>query len=140
MRLIEISSFESWFAGSKVVDKHGRPPCWVSTSYTVAERFVDFHRHETKGRRRVIQYEITRPLTLLKITGRHSLNDLEEYYGVETRDPYQMAEDVCRLRDKNGNRFDGWIIPNNYPDGDDIMLAESNVLSHVKTRNPRPKQ
>ena len=108
-------------------------PCWVTTSIDVAKRFVDWHQHSPKGKRRILQYVTTRPLTLLKIE-RNTMNDLDEYHGVDTRDPHEMADGVLSIRSKNGNRFDGWVISGNYHDGDDIMLGDSGVLSFVKTK------
>ncbi len=104
---------------------HG--PLWVSDSESVAEQFSS--RNGQDGPSRVITFETADDLHLWHITGRDTFDEFEEHTGFDMcGSSGEMAEAVC---DHLG--LDGWIIPNNYMDGADIMLCSDRVLRHVGT-------
>lgn len=103
-------------------------PVWVSRSMEVAKYFATWH--EGDGEPRIAKYTLTRDMKLCLIGGKHDLESLSEYYGVETGDPESMADSFSRIM----SDFDGWIIPTNYPNGDDIMLSDTSHLEYVETK------
>jgi hypothetical protein len=103
-------------------------PCWVTTDLAVAKRFVDYHTHSPKGKRRIIQFTTNRDLRLLYIKNKHSFDEYLEYNHISPYSSEEMAEGVCRLG------WEGWYIKANYgPGGDDIMIGNSNALDYSKT-------
>jgi hypothetical protein len=62
-----------------------------------------------------VQYEIP---NLALIESKRDFDDLAEEAGMEARGTEELV-DLIRV-----SGFDGWIIPNNYPDGADIMILE----------------
>lgn len=108
-------------------------PAWVSDSWEVAHYFTNWHG--AQANLRVIEYRLKTPVKVWKITNRQDLDRLaQRYLGTqagESFDHYELAEAL------DG----GWIIPKNYPTGDDILLSDPSVLEYVATHpvNQRKK-
>ena len=100
-------------------------PGWVSDSIDVAREFTSWNGGSDT---RIIQYQTTSDMTLLLINGRDDLFDLEDQYGIEIDSPREMAEQICQQF-----HSDGWIIPNNYNSGADIMICNSRPLKYMGT-------
>lgn len=96
-------------------------PAWVSTSSYVADEFKNWHSgpHE-----RVLTFEVIEDVDLLEISDKEDFDQILEYFGTE--DYREVAEHLP---------YNGWIIPTNYPNGDDIMLqTPSRHLRYVETK------
>jgi GNAT superfamily N-acetyltransferase/RNA:NAD 2'-phosphotransferase (TPT1/KptA family) len=105
-------------------------PAWFSQSRSVAEQFSTWNGDKKPV---VAEYRTTQPIELVVIHNRRDLDSLCEKYQVfeegSTRD---MADELS-------NYIEGWIIPNNYPDGDDIMIGDASNLEFVQmTKAIRP--
>lgn len=95
-----------------------RGPAFFSDTYGVAKNFVNWHRGGKKPR--VMRFEVTDEIPKLAlIESKEDLEQIAEDLGGEVREDTQSRIDLVRMAG-----FDGWIIPNNYPDGADIMLLE----------------
>lgn len=94
-----------------------RGPAFFGDTYSVAKNFTSWHRGEHP---RVLRFEVTQEIPRLAlIETKEDFDRLAEDLGLEDRgDTESRVEMVC------GAGYDGWIIPNNYPDGADIMLCE----------------
>lgn len=95
-------------------------PSWVSTSVEVAHVFKRRHRGP---RERVLVFQTVRPLKLLMI------EDEEDYVEAileSGADPVndEMSEIAEAFAWHYRGKYDGWIIPHNYPEGDDILLSD----------------
>lgn len=101
-------------------------PAWVTTSESVAQNFVR-NRSNWGGTKRIIKYRLAEDVYLPLIQSRYEMTELAEEHGIcldgveEIRDSIMMSE------------LSGWWIPNNYPDGDDILLKDTSLLDHVST-------
>ena len=111
-------------------------PCWVSTSFEVAQHFMNWHDQEVVDDededdpehtgKRIIEYQTRRMLRLLYVEGRHTFQEIEDRFGYDMQDPHEMAEVACRLG------YDGWYIESNYREGDDTMLCDAATLAFVR--------
>ncbi len=99
-------------------------PFWVSDSPQVAREFIMWN--EGDGSPRIITYQTTRPLKLVLINDRYDFQKLEDSFSIDIYSSGEMAAGVCGLG------TDGWIIPNNYPSGADIMLCSFD-LEYLRT-------
>jgi hypothetical protein len=97
-------------------------PAWFSTSRSVAEHFQSWHG-EDEGKHRLLMFRATRPIRLPRIDGREDLERMEDMFGLQTS---YGAEDIVDSLSQSG--LPGWVIPHNYPDGDDILLAETDSI------------
>jgi hypothetical protein len=99
-------------------------PAWVSTSKSVAAHFAS-RSGGWGGVKRVISYTLADALSLPEITSRADMLELSEEHDIclggaeEIRESFQASE------------LPGWIIPNNYPDGDDILIVDTSLLDYV---------
>lgn len=100
-------------------------PAWFSQSRSVAEEFSTWHDDSfNKAKPIVAEYHTTRPIELVVINNSADLERLREKYGIEEETPREMAEELSR-------HIEGWIIPNNYIDGDDIMVCDATYSVHL---------
>lgn len=91
-------------------------PAFFSDTYSVAKYFVTWHKGKNP---RIIRLGVTDDIPKLAlIESKKDFDDLAEEFGVEAEDT-ESRVDLVRMAG-----FDGWIIPNNYPDGADIMILE----------------
>lgn len=102
-------------------------PFWVTTSLKVAEYFKTWNQHDNDSPK-VFLYKVSRPVKLVTIRSSKEMERLQDEYDLEKSSTIEFAESFCY-------RFtDGWIIPNNYQPGDDIMLCDpSSVLELIET-------
>lgn len=100
-------------------------PAWFSTSESVADNFKTWHG----GRGKVYKYRTIKPIKLPRLDSR---DDFESFcYKFEIGDaPEDIVATILQTD------LPGWIMPNNYPDGDDILLVSSDALEPVKTTEP----
>lgn len=95
-----------------------RGPAFFTDSYSIARDFASWHGD--RGRQRVLRYEVRTDIPKLALVESEAdMNRLADEVGMEpTKDTRGRIEIVSR------HGFDGWIAPNNYPNGADIMLFE----------------
>jgi len=94
-----------------------RGPAFFSDTYSVAKNFVSWHRGRNP---RVLRFEVTEEIPrLVLIESKADFDALAEEKGVESAVDTQSRVDLVRYAG-----YDGWIIPNNYPDGADIMILD----------------
>ena len=104
-------------------------PAWVSNHPAVAQTFVGWHGVSANPKPRVMQYKLDYDVTVILF---RTANDMEQFkasrgYEDEPMDPTELAQLVCSAG------YGGWIIPDNYPQGADIMLCHP-CLTHIKTK------
>lgn len=95
-------------------------PAWFSSDRKVAEHFA-------YGK--VIRvYKVTAPITLPAIMDRRGMDEFCEMFNVEVAGAEAIADAMAQ------SGLPGWIIPNNYTPGDDILLTDGNdiQLDHVE--------
>lgn len=92
-------------------------PAWFSDAKVVADRFKKWHNGP---RLRVLSFWVTDSPKLFLVRARADFDEFEEQHDEELNGcgSEEMAEAVCRVG------YDGWIIPNNYPEGADVMLCD----------------
>lgn len=100
-------------------------PCWISTSHSVAQNFTSWHGGTCP---RVLEYRLNKSLKLALI------ETAEDFAWFDPENDFTDNEERCEAVLEH---FDGWIIPNNYPDGDDIMIGDSSVLEYIATHYPQ---
>ena len=94
-------------------------PFWVSDSLEVAKYFATGYQGGTKPR--LLTYTMTDDVNLIVIRDKEDLDEIDELAGVGG-DPRELADFVCfRLG------YGGWIIPDNYRTGADIMLCHTDI-------------
>jgi hypothetical protein len=102
-----------------------RGPAWVSERRDVAEYFArwwegDTLAHEVgdgTGTPRILTFRVTQTITkLARPRNPRELQALMDELWEESDSPEEMAEATC-------NRYNGWIVPDNYHPGGDIMLC-----------------
>ena len=98
-------------------------PAWVTSSRSVAEWFVN-NRAGWGGQKRIISYLLAEDIELYEINGPGDMQDLAEQFGLELNGTDEIRDSVERAG------LPGWIIPKNYPDGDDILIADTGVLDY----------
>jgi len=108
-------------------------PAWFSTSRSVAEHFQSWHGGKYP---RVLAYRALRPIRLPRIDSREEMEAFGEMFGMESvvegYGAEEMAEDMLK------SSLPGWILPHNYPDGDDILLAASDGIEFTG-EEPEPR-
>lgn len=108
------------------VEDSFRGPAWVTDSPEVARRFAK--RNEfSDPRPRVLEFVLEEDLELRLIRGRADMVELEETHGIS----FAGVEDMRDTVEASG--IPGWFIPNNYPEGADILIVDTTPLRHVKT-------
>ena len=89
-------------------------PAWFSDTVAVADHFKNWHKGPNP---RVIKYRVVAEPNLCIIQYENAIRDLvgddmfEE--GLEVEDLVDAVQDAG---------YDGWFMPDNYPDGADIMI------------------
>ena len=101
-------------------------PAWVSTSEAVARNFV-LNRSGWGGVKRIITYELGEDVSLPVIRSQRAMAQFAEDNGISLNGVEEIRDSLLR------SELPGWWIPNNYPDGDDILLKDTSILDHVKT-------
>jgi hypothetical protein len=106
-------------------EDYGTPtgPAWFSDGIEVAEYFKSWG---SGPRPRILIYRVVRQPNLFKFRNMKALAELicldeEDYVSEENLENYEpgyFVEKICAIG------YDGWIIPDNYPEGADIMICE----------------
>lgn len=102
------------------------PYAWVSTSRSVAEHFAK-RSGGWGGPKRVIEYRLSEDLALHEITSAQQMRNFAEEHDIDLSGVEGMRESA------EVSGIPGWIIPSNYPDGDDILIGETHLLDYVGT-------
>lgn len=91
-------------------------PLWLSESIAVARRFIEWHEeYESEDNSpRILVYEVVRNISVLNIEDDDAFAHLLEIFGVGS---------PCELAQKMIGNFNGWIIPQNYSEGSDILIC-----------------
>jgi hypothetical protein len=93
-------------------------PAFFGDTFSVARNFSTWH--EEGGDPRVLRFEVDKDIpNLALIESGKDFDRIAESLGLEPSGETQDRIDM--VRDAG---FDGWIIPNNYPDGGDILLFD----------------
>lgn len=101
-------------------------PAWLSSSKDVADYFAKRHGG-WGGKRRIITYRLFEDVRLYEILSQADMQMLADEFQISLCGVEEMRESV----DDSG--IPGWVIPNNYPSGDDILLSDVSVLEYVKS-------
>ena len=91
-------------------------PAWFSTDNDVAEKFAGG---------RLLAYRLKSDLKLPLITSASEMDEFAEKFNIDR----MSSEDVRESATKAG--IPGWIIPDNYEPGDDILICDLSVLEPV---------
>lgn len=108
------------FHGTASKEKFRIPkgPAFFSDAFSVGRYFATWHEGPKP---RVIRLEVSDEVPRLAlIEAKEDFDRLAESQGLDSapEDTESRVDLIC------GAVFDGWIIPNNYPEGADIMLCE----------------
>lgn len=131
MRKARIAKGTLLYHGTRVPDRFEpeppNGPAWFSTSIDVARQFVYWHRWGTgRHRPRILVYET--PAVVAGLARIDTKADLERLLG-EDCDHYfgsDMVHDLAAAI--RGRGYAGWLIPDNYNPGDDILILDTDVL------------
>ena len=98
-----------------------RTPAWFSTSESVAEYFESWHGGEGEGQR-ILRFQVVKPIRLPRVDSIEDLDKLSDMFGFpRPQSGMDYADDLARV-------LPGWVIPHQYPDGDDILLASTDGI------------
>lgn len=101
-------------------------PAWVSSSKAVALHFAK--RSNSGGVPRIIEYVLTEDLELPDIYSSREMQDFAEEHGIELGGVDEMRDSIAM------SGLPGWILPHNYPDGDDILIVHTGALEFRSTQ------
>lgn len=102
-------------------------PAWLSSSEMVAKHFAT-RSGGWGGVKRVIEYRLAEDIEVFNILGKSDMRELAEAHGIDLCGVEAMRESV------EASGIPGWVIPYNYPNGDDILLAHPDcLLEYVRT-------
>ncbi len=90
---------------------------WFSRSREVAEYFAN--RYQNGGEPVIHAYRVEEPITLPVIHDKNELDEFSERFYIHLDSP----EDIIDSMRSNGQP--GWIIPDNYHNGDDILNMDT---------------
>lgn len=93
---------------------------WFSRSASVAKHFAE---RSGGPEPKVLVYRMDREMTLPLIGGASDFSSFCEEHGIRPYSAEDMADGVRRAG------LPGWIIPDNYPDGDDVLIVGTSSLS-----------
>jgi len=82
-------------------------------------------RRSLGGSKRVVTYKVATDIQLPVISSARAMQAFAEEHGIRLTG----VEDMRDTADQSG--IPGWIIPNNYPEGDDILLVDTSALDYV---------
>lgn len=103
-------------------------PAWLSTSRSVATHFAK-RSGGYGGKKRVVEYRLAEPVQLHEILSSREMSEFAEEYGISLCGVSEMRESVA------DSGISGWIIPFNYQDGDDVLIADTSALEYVATHH-----
>ena len=106
-------------------------PAWLSSSIDVAEYFAK-RSGGWGAEKRVIEYRLIRDIDLPDIYSVREMQDFAEKHGICLAGVEDMKETV------EASGIPGWVLPNNYPNGDDILIVDTGFLEYVSTVKLEP--
>lgn len=103
-------------------------PAWVAKARDVAEHFARLRggspvKKHGGSCNRIIEFKAARPLKLILIKDRKAWFRLLDFIH-EDQTYFSPSSAAQKAYDYLGRDFDGWIIPDNYHNGDDLLLFE----------------
>lgn len=102
-------------------------PSWLSSARSVASHFA-LNRSGSGGLKRVISYRLARDVELCKIMSARGLQALAQEHGFSAGSSESIRDGIA------ASGLPGWVIPDNYPDGDDILICDPGpLLEHMQT-------
>lgn len=101
-------------------------PAWVTSSLTVARRFAS-RSGGWGGQKRIVQYVLSEVVELPEIFTPREMAAFVEEHSLDMCGVESMRDSVERAG------LPGWILPYNYPDGDDILLVATHILDYQAT-------
>lgn len=104
-------------------------PAWFSTSRSVADNFS----HWNGDPKAIHEYKVIKPIRLPRIDDKNDFEAFTEKFGIDTTSAEDMRGTIQRTE------LPGWIIPQNYSDGDDILLVSTNNIVPVDQEPEPPK-
>lgn len=116
-------------------------PAWLTDSPAVAERFARRNASGPDSRPRVLSYTLEVDVELHLIRSKADTEELTAEHGISFFGVEEMRDSVA------DSGISGWVIPNNYPEGADILIADTGSLRYVSSfsleepaqrRRPRP--
>ncbi len=93
---------------------------WFSRSASVARRFAE---RSDGPAPRILAYRTDRELRLPRIGGTADFDTFCDEHAIRPYSAEDMSDGVRRAG------LPGWVIPDNYPDGDDILVVDTTTLS-----------
>jgi hypothetical protein len=105
-------------------------PAWFSDARAVADEFQSRHAW-SPSRPRTLVFSVSESPELLLVNSRADFDAFEDEHEELPNDPVESAEVVCRAG------YDGWIIPDNYPEGADIMICRPERWLTAEAPAPR---
>lgn len=102
-------------------------PAWLSDSEAVAERFALRNQYEG-SRPRVLTFVLEEDVELHLIRSAADLSEMAEEHDISFDGVEEMRDSVI------DSGIPGWVIPNNYPEGADILMANTGALRYESTR------
>jgi hypothetical protein len=102
------------------------PYSWFSTSRSVAERFAK-RNPGSGGVPRVLEYCFIGEVPLPEITSARQMQQFAEEHHIDLSGPDAMRSSA------EAAGLPGWIVPSNYPDGDDILIADTFLMDYLGT-------
>ncbi len=101
-------------------------PAWLSSSRAVAEHFAK-RTGGWGGEKRVIEYRLAEDVELHDIYSAQEMQEFADEHGISLLGAEDMRDTV-----ENAG-IPGWILPYNYPNGDDILIVNTAALEFVAT-------
>lgn len=102
-----------------------RDAAWFTRSRSVAEHFGS--RFGWGDGARVHSYMLVEDLELPDFHSKAEFDEFLESHGIEGFSPEELSDGIL------DRCLPGWVIPNNYPNGDDILINNTDILSYVET-------
>lgn len=105
---------------------------WFSTSRSVADRFAKASAAGTGAEPRLLEYRVVEDVELLEFLDARDIERFLDELGLEADSAHDLAEIAC------DQGYAGWVIPQNYPDGDDVLLCDPDQWLESVGRHPNP--
>lgn len=103
-------------------------PAWVSSSLSVAQHFAKRSKAGgEEGACRVVEFVLQEDVELPEIYGQREMQEFAEEHNLSLLGSEDIVDSVLAAG------LPGWILPFNYPDGDDILLCDTSVLAFACT-------
>lgn len=101
-------------------------PAWLSSSQSVANHFAQrFGSGPSVAR--IVAYRLTDDIELPEICSSREMQEFAEEHDIDLCGVHSMRESM------QDSGQPGWVIPFNYPDGNDILIVNTGILEYVET-------